>query len=310
MAINYPRSHWGPAAEGRQQRLQPRTGARNRRLILVNSLTGRWARWACGTGWLLLQQGSLLALYPSFPSVLLSVQLFLCLFHLLPSPASSSYPCFHPFLPPAPPALHSEVAPWRCSHPQSWDEAGPCLLHSDPSRCPRARSMALGLGHPVPQPQGPTFWLSREKDKTMTNHKATLRAQTPLPQPSPRGHGQSAAQPGQPSNAEKGRDILEASKCRFSHSRWQIPQQGGEEGCPLAPPAIALTLHLPFQGWEPAPGSQALPSTTLFPPAPEVPKDTQHNQGPPSDSYPQPSASRSISHCSKRNHKAAAKKGP
>lgn len=63
------------------------------------------------------------------------------------------------------------------------------------------------------------------------------------------------------SNAAQGRVIPKASKCRFSHSRWQILQQGGEAGCPSASPAIALTLHLPFQGWEPAPGSQALPGS-------------------------------------------------
>lgn len=94
-----------------------------------------------------------------------------------------------------------------------------------------------------------------------------LRRRCPLPRssvrtpPSPLLQGQSAARPGQPSDAAQGCVIPKASKCHFSHSRWQILQQGGEAGCPSTSPAIALTLHLPFQGWEPAPGSQALPGS-------------------------------------------------
>lgn len=215
VAINYPRSHWGPAPEGRRQRLQPRTGARNRQLILVSSLTGRWACWACGAGWLLLQRGSLLPLYPSFPSVLLSAQLRLSL--PLPFPSSSGYPCFllplHPFLPPAPPARLSKAAPWHCFHPQSRAEAGPCLPHSAPSRCPRARARATGTWASCATVSGTNLLAFHGVRQNHDKQQGHPQGPDP-PCCSPAlgdmrlaGHGQSAAQPGQPSNAEKGRVI-------------------------------------------------------------------------------------------------------
>lgn len=223
-------------------------------------------------------------LYPSFPSVLFSLQ-------LPPSPVlppALSHPCF--LLPLSILSSHlslqcppRKMLPQRCSHPQSKGEPGPCPPYSTAL----ARRQPLRFGHPVPQSQPPTSRLSREEDETKTcqNHKATSRAQTRPAVPQP-GGGHEARWAGAERSAGRAaqqrcagmchpqRDIPEASKCRFSHSRWQIPQRGGEAGCPPAPPAIALTQHLPFQGWEPAPGSQALPSTTLLIPAPDVPKDS------------------------------------
>lgn len=164
VAINYPRSHWGPAPEGRRQRLQPRTGARNRQLILVSSLTGRWACWACGAGWLLLQRGSLLPFYPSFPSVL--------------SPRNFACPTPSPFLPLLVILVSSCLSTLSSHLPRqhgspkllrgtaSTPKAGLRLVPACHTRLPAGAQEPvqgpLARGHPVPQSQGPTSWLSRE----------------------------------------------------------------------------------------------------------------------------------------------------
>lgn len=273
---------------------------------------GRRACRACGTGRLLLQWGSLLQhrcplLHSSICTPPSPMSSSLCNSPFSHPPPALSHPCF--LLPlsilsshlslqcPAPKMLLQ-----HCSHPQSKGEACPCPPRSAPRGCPTAlaRMQPMGLGHPVPQSQPPTSWLSREEDETKTCQ--TIRPppepRTTLLHPSPSGHEARwaraehspawAAQQCCAGTCHSQRDIPEASKCCFSHSRWQILQQGGEAGCPSAPPAIALTLHLPFQGWEPAPGSQTLPSTTLLSPAPDIPKDTPRGRDQPLPPVPSP----------------------
>lgn len=103
--------------------MRPRAGTQCRQLILVSSLTGKWACWACSTGWLLLQWGSL----PHSSHVCIPpspVSSFLCNFPFSHPPPALSHPRF-----PLPLSILSshlslqcptpKILPQRCSHPNA-----------------------------------------------------------------------------------------------------------------------------------------------------------------------------------------------
>lgn len=287
--------------------------APHRRLIIISSLMERWvwgrgAQGGCaGTG---AQSCGTSARSCTPPAVPLLPQ-------CPPLRAAAPFSCPRRFLPPlsilsSHLSLHHpapRIPLQRCSHPQSSGEAGPCQTQRVPkSPCNGA---AAGTWVSLSQIQPPTSRLSREDEaKTCQTTRPPPVPRPPCCAPAP-GDMRLVRQ-GQPSNAVQGRAVPNATSLKQANatSRTADGKSYSREGKRGTHQHPQLSPELCTSLCRAGSQHQALLSSTLLSPAPDVPMDTPQGQGPTSASCPQPFAPWSIRHRSRLKHRAEEKKGP